>query len=275
MSSQLGIDVGGTFTDLLLLDNSTGVLRQVKMPTTPNDPANAIAAGIEKLQQQDPNALRDCTVYHAGDFIEQTLTRQQAKPVGLLVTAGFENLMASPEAIPGYGQETAVRRTPLAALCTVRGIQSRLNASGEVTADIDEEQATACISDLLRAGVSSIVVAMLHARANPLHERRLREMIEAQDGTVEILLSSEQPTGTDTAQRAQIAVVNAYTRPGLRGYLERLQTQLNTSKLFIRTCRWRTGLRRAGGALAGADAARWRCLRHQRYRSGGRTNRLP
>ncbi|MGI9335544.1 MAG: hydantoinase/oxoprolinase family protein [Gammaproteobacteria bacterium] len=234
MSARLGIDVGGTFTDLLLLDDSMdgGRLRLLKTPSTPDDQSRGIVLGIEKLLEQTripANEIR--SVLHGTTVSTNIVLEQKGAKVGLLVTENHEqvlHLARSQTPGPLAGWMIMQKPDPLADLEHTRGIVERIDSRGEVVTPLDETQARAAIAELLDAGVESITVSLLHAYANPAHERRLRALIGEAAGDLPTSISSEILPEFREYERALVTVMNAYVRPAMRHYLSNLQEKLRS-----------------------------------------------
>lgn len=230
MSSRLGIDVGGTFTDLLLFDDSTGKLHLVKTPSTPEDQSVGILTGIQNLLDQSgisPSRIE--SVLHGTTVSTNIVLEGKGAKVGLLVTENFEqvlHLARSQTPGPLAGWMVMIKPDPLADLELTRGISERINGRGEVIQPLDEEQAREAIGELLAARVESITVSLLHAYANPAHERRLREIVEELNGDVPLSLSSDLLPEFREYERTLVTVMNAYVRPSMRTYLENFERKL-------------------------------------------------
>jgi N-methylhydantoinase A len=230
MTGRLGIDVGGTFTDLLLFDEGSGAYHLVKTPSTPEDQSVGILAGIRQIVDEASVSPADIeAILHGTTVSTNIVLEQKGAKVGLLVTENFEqvlHLARSQTPGPLAGWITMEKPDPLADLEMTRGVTERINARGDVVKPLDEGRARTAISELITAGVESITVSLLHAYANPSHEQRLRELIAEADEDLPVSLSSEILPEFREYERTLVAVMNAYVRPRMRSYLSSFQDKL-------------------------------------------------
>ncbi len=209
MALRLGIEVGNGHTDLLLLDDS-GAVHGLRAANRPGDPAAALAAGIRRLSEAAGAAPGDIgTVVHGAPGLDPAAGGASA--VGLLVTAGFEHVL-----LLARGQGAG----PMADRVTATlGIAERIDAAGQVQKPIDEAAARSAIRVLRDAGANCIAVALLHAAANPAHERALKALIADEAGGLPAILSSDVVAEAADYERTVAAVAAAVLRPALTGYL--------------------------------------------------------
>jgi N-methylhydantoinase A len=231
MSSRLGIDVGGTFTDLLLFNERTGDIRLLKTPSTPADQSIGILNGVQQLiaETQVP-AAEIGALLHGTTVSTNIVLEGKGARVGLLVTENFEqvlHLARSQTPGPLAGWIIMQKPDPLADLEMTRGIRERVNARGEVVTPLDEGSARAAVRDLLDAGVESITVSLLHSYANPQHERRVKALVEEMAPEMPVSLSSEILPEFREYERTLVTVMNAYVRPSMRRYLSGFEDKLH------------------------------------------------
>ena len=230
MSARLGIDVGGTFTDLLLLDESSGEIHLLKTPSTPEDQSIGLVTGTTVLLERAkvrPGEVQ--AVLHGTTVSTNIVLEEKGAKVGLLVTENFEqvlHLARSQTPGPLAGWMIMQKPEPLADLALTRGIAERTNARGEIVRALDETQARAAIRELLDAGVESVTVSLLHAYANDVHEQRLKALVQETGSDVPISLSSEILPEFREYERTLVTVMNAYVRPSMRRYLQSLDDKL-------------------------------------------------
>jgi N-methylhydantoinase A len=230
MSSRLGIDVGGTFTDLLLFNEGSGEMRLLKTPSTPADQSVGILNGIQQLIAESNVSPRDIAALLHGTTVSTNIVlEEKGAKVGLLVTENFEqvlHLARSQTPGPLAGWIIMQKPEPLADLERTRGIPERINARGEVVRPLDEAAARQAIRDIIELGADSITVSLLHSYANPEHERRLKAIIEEIDPAMPVSLSSEILPEFREYERTLVTVMNAYVRPSMRRYLSGLEEKL-------------------------------------------------
>ena len=231
MSKRLGIDVGGTFTDLLLFDSATGDMQLLKTPSTPEDQSVGILTGTEAIIAQSATAPSQIeAVLHGTTVSTNIVLEEKGAKVGLLVTENFEqvlHLARSQTPGPLAGWIIMEKPDPLADLEFTRGIAERINARGEVITALDEDGARAAIRDLVEAGAESITISLLHSYANPDHERRLRDLVHEIDSGIPVSLSSDILPEFREYERALVTVMNAYVSPSMRRYLQGFEEKLH------------------------------------------------
>ena len=231
MSSRLGIDVGGTFTDLLLFNDGTGELHLVKTPSTPEDQSVAILAGIQRMIDEagvQPSDIQG--LLHGTTISTNIVLEEKGAKVGLLVTENFEQVLhmaRSQTPGPLAGWMIMIKPDPLADLENTRGVKERINARGEIVTPLDEGHARAAIKELIDAGIESITVSLLHSYANPTHEQRIRAIIQDLGVDLPISLSSEILPEFREYERTLVTVMNAYVGPSMRRYLENFENKLS------------------------------------------------
>jgi len=230
MSNRLGVDVGGTFTDLLLFNEQNGELRLLKTPSTPQDQSIGIMTGISELiaaSKIAPNEIN--ALLHGTTVSTNIVLEEKGAKVGLLVTKNFEqvlHLARSQTPGPLAGWMIMEKPDPLADLEVTRGISERMSAQGDVITPLDENAARQAVQELIDAGVESITVSLLHSYANPDHERRLRNIIEEVDAEISISLSSDILPEFREYERTLVTVMNAYVGPSMRRYLDSFKDKL-------------------------------------------------
>ena len=232
MSSRLGVDVGGTFTDFLLFNEQNSQLRLLKTPSTPQDQSIGIMNGISQLIAETGISPSEITALLHGTTVSTNIVlEEKGAKVGLLVTKNFEqvlHLARSQTPGPLAGWMIMEKPDPLADLELTRGIPERLNAHGEVLSPLDEVAARRAVRELVDAGVESITVSLLHSYANPDHERRLRTIIEETGTDIPISLSSDILPEFREYERTLVTVMNAYVGPSMRRYLANFEEKLKS-----------------------------------------------
>ncbi|HEY5164984.1 MAG TPA: hydantoinase/oxoprolinase family protein [Acidimicrobiia bacterium] len=229
---RIGIDVGGTFTDLVLLRPDGSVVLE-KTPTTPADQSEAVLAGLARLasaEELDLAALlaRTASIVHGTTTGDNTMIQMSGAPTGLLVTTGFRDEIELRRCYkediwdPAYPapQPIARRRVRLE-------IPERLTAEGVVDTPLDEDAVRRATRRLHAFGVTSIAVVFLHSYLNPTHELRARDLITEEYPDVELVsLSHEVYPKPPEFERTSTTLVNAYVGPPIVRYLERLERRL-------------------------------------------------
>lgn len=227
---RLGVDVGGTFTDLLLHDDASGRTFRAKTPSTPEDQSKGVAEGVKLICQKANVAPSDLSlVLHGTTVATNAVLEAKGARVGLLVTKGFENTLHLAKSwTPGplFGWIVMEKPEPLAALQDTRGICERMDARGEIIDALDEAQARAAIDDLCSSGIEALTISLMHSYANPDHERRLRALVAEMYPEIQVSLSSDILPEFREYDRAITTVMNDYVRPIMTRYLSRIETRL-------------------------------------------------
>jgi N-methylhydantoinase A len=252
---RLGIDVGGTFTDLLLYDESRRRTFRAKTPSTPEDQSIGIAKGIELISQLAGIQASDIEVIlHGTTVATNAVLEGKGARVGLLVTKGFEytlHLAKSWTPGPLFGWIIMDKPEPLASLDDTRGIAERMDARGDVIDALDLAQATAAIDDLCGSGIEALTICLMHSYANDAHERVLKRIVQERFPEIPVSLSSDILPEFREYDRAITTVMNDYVRPIMRRYLSRIEDRLGkqgvTSRLHI--------VRSDGGLMSATTAS--------------------
>ncbi len=267
---RIGIDVGGTFTDLVLCDGAEGSLCLAKVPTTPQDIALGLLQG---LRQSGAPAGRIAEIAHGTTVATNAILERKGARTGLLTTAGFRDLL---ELRDGRRRSLLGRQAafePLVPRPWRREVSERLDASGAVLAPLAEDGVKAAAEALREQDVEALAVAFLHADKNGIHERRAREILQDLWPNGHLTLGSEVCPFPDERLRMATAVLAAYLTPLMARYVESLERGLgeigtappvrfiesaggSCAPAEVRSAPLRTILSGpAGGATAGASLA--------------------
>ncbi len=182
MTYRLGVDVGGTFTDLLLVNEETGDLSRVKISSTPSDPSQGVLAGIQRILEQNrvlPNNISH--LMHGTTVATNAVLEGKGARVGLLTTQGFQQILhlaRSQTPGPLAGWIIMIKPDPPAALEDTREIKERMSAQGEVVEPLDGRQVRSMVQELVDSGVESLTVSLINSFANPSHEREIKKIIQ-------------------------------------------------------------------------------------------------
>ncbi|MGH7905787.1 MAG: hydantoinase/oxoprolinase family protein, partial [Candidatus Binataceae bacterium] len=254
MGYRLGVDVGGTFTDLVLINELSGETFRAKTASTPADQSKGVLDGIERvcaLAKIDPAQITE--VMHGTTIATNAILEGKGARVGLIVTDGYRQVLQIGRShVPGGLAGWIVWRKPepLAALEDTVEVIERIGARGEIVRPLDESSVTAALAQLKRRGVRAITVSLINSFANDAHERRIREIAERDMKGVPVSLSCEILPEMREYERTLTTVANSYVRPTVARYLENLKVELEKRGIGARL---RT-LRSDGGLMA-FDAA--------------------
>ena len=190
---RLGVDTGGTFTDLCLLDEGSGRMEVAKVSSTPHDPAEAVIEGILKLMEDhdlEPAAIG--FLIHGTTVATNALLEGKGAPTALITTAGFEDvILIGRQNRPKLYDFWARRPTPIVPPSLCFGAPERVLPSGEVLRPLDEEAVRKIIAAIKAKGINSVAVCLLHSYANGAHEQRIKALVEELHPGAFITLSCE------------------------------------------------------------------------------------
>ena len=225
---RLGVDVGGTFTDFVLLDERSGRLAREKCLTTPDDPASGIMHGIERLHAS--GAVRPehiSGVAHATTLVTNTLIERKGARTGLLATEGFRDLLELGSDMRYDMYDLAIDfPEPLVPRAQRLGVPERVDADGNALASPDLARLRDAVQTLVDDGVTSVAVCFLHSYLNPAHERTVLQFIRREFPQLEVSISSAVAPEIREYERTVTVVANAYVKPPVRSYLSRLESAL-------------------------------------------------
>jgi N-methylhydantoinase A len=231
MAYRLGVDVGGTFTDLFLVSDETGSAQyRVKTPSTPSDPSEGVLNGVSRICSEagiDVSELRN--ILHGTTVATNAVLESKGARVGLITTAGFKQILhlaRSQTPGPLAGWIIMIKPDPPASLADTREAVERMDAHGETVVPVDETQVESIVRDLVESGVESLTVALINSYVNGEHERRIGAIVERLYPGFPVTLSSDVLPEFREYERALTACMNSYVRPKVATYLEQLQTAL-------------------------------------------------
>ncbi|WP_422035410.1 hydantoinase/oxoprolinase family protein [Reyranella sp.] len=225
---SLGIDIGGTFTDLVIHDPRTGRAVIWKESTTPDDPARGALEGTRRvLEKAGARPQEIGRVVHATTLFTNALIERKGAKTGLLTTAGFGDVLeiARERKYELYDLFIEMPK-PLVPRPWRREAKERLAPDGTIEIALDVEAALAEVADLVEQGVESLAICFLHSYANAAHERAIGAAVAERFQNLSISLSSDIAPEIREYLRASTTVANAYVRPLAEIYLERLEQAL-------------------------------------------------
>ncbi|CAN5698569.1 hydantoinase/oxoprolinase family protein [soil metagenome] len=230
---RLGVDTGGTFTDATLIDEPTGAVALAKVPSTPADPAFGFLNAVERIMREQGVAPSDISyVVHGTTVATNAVIEGNVAPTGLLTTDGFRDMLEIGRQIrPSLYDLRFEKLKPLIPRNLCLGVPERLSASGEVVLPLDEDAVRRAAETLRREGVESIAVCFLHAYGNPVHERRVGELLAETFPEAMVSLSSDVAPEFREYFRASTTVINAAIRPIVSQYLNRIEEELRRAGL--------------------------------------------
>ena len=219
---RLGIDIGGTFTDVVLIGDDGTVLTQ-KVPSTPDNYAEGIAAGLAPLL---PRQIAE--VVHGTTVATNTILERKGALTGLITTKGFRDVLEIGRLrYPRLYDLTWEKPLPLASRRLRREVEERIDANGEIMQPLDVEGAREVIRWMLTQDIESLAVCLINAYINPIHERQLGELIREIAPDLPVSLSCDVLPEIKEYERTSTTVINAYLQPVVSRYLHSLSDRLN------------------------------------------------
>lgn len=218
---KVGVDVGGTFTDVVIADETSGILSQAKVPTTSPNQADGMVDGIRQaLAHATGSAVAISNVVQATTLVSNAIVERTGAKTGLVTTRGFRDVLETRrEKRSDLYDFNARLPTPLVPRALRLGVSERMNSSGAAVIDIDIDDAERAVRDLLDQGVESLAVCFLHAYMNGAHEQAVRDVILRLAPDIDISLSHEVAPRIREYPRVSTTVANAYIKPLMRRHL--------------------------------------------------------
>jgi N-methylhydantoinase A len=228
---RLGVDVGGTFTDATLLDQTTGQLRIGKVSTTPSDPSLGFWEAVRRMLQRHAVDPADVSyVVHATTTATNAIIEGKTAPTGFVTTEGFRDMLEIARQVrPSLYDLQFDKPSALVPRHRCFGVPERLDARGEVLMPLDEAALRDVAARLRAEGVEAVALCFLHSYVNPVHERRAAEILRELLPDVVLSASSEVAPEFREYSRASTTVINAVIRPVVERYLARIERRLAES----------------------------------------------
>ena len=225
---SLGIDIGGTFTDIVVFDHMSGNQFSRKELTTHDDPARAAMTGLDKVLHEDGVAAGEIgRVVHATTLFTNALIERKGAPTGLIATAGFRDMTEIGRERKYDLYDVNIARPQALAPRRLRGeVRERILADGSVHEPLDRDGLLATVRELTGRGAESIAVVFLHAYRNPAHEQQALVAIEEGFPDLAVSISSAVAPEIREYERASTTLVNAYIKPLAGRYLEHMAGEI-------------------------------------------------
>lgn len=229
---RIGIDVGGTFTDFVLVDEERDKIFTGKRLTTPHDPSAAILEGTARLMTEaGTEASAVHSVVHGTTLVTNTIIERTGAKVGLITTRGSRDALEMGKETRYDLYDLFLESPPtLVPRHLRREVAERMSAGGEVLLDFDDEAFRATARDLIEnEQVEAIAVCFMHAYRNPDHERQAKKILAEEFGATPITISSDVAPEIREFERTSTACANAYVQPRMQRYLTRLEKELQAA----------------------------------------------
>jgi N-methylhydantoinase A len=237
---RIGIDTGGTFTDVVAINEATGEILTTKTPSTPHDPSVGVLDGIRKILRLAGHAVSApaavvsrpavAAVSHGTTVATNALLQERFPGLGLVTTQGFRHVLEiARQAVPrGYGNSYFwVKPDRIVPLHLVREVPERLNFRGEVLRPFGEAAAVEVARWFRENGIDSIGVSFIHAYANPEHEQRMRAVLEREHPGAHVSMSSEVLPEYREYERTVTTLVDAFVKSRVAAYVGAIQSRLD------------------------------------------------
>lgn len=253
MAESFAIDVGGTFTDLVVLDESTGTIGTAKVPTTPANPATGVMQAVEKAALRLSSAER---FLHGTTLGLNTLLENKGAKVGIITTSGFRDVLEIGRMLWPMYQMHWQQPAPLVPRYLRRDVKERVRADGHVLRPLDEEEVRLAVRDFVEQGVEAVAVCFLHSYVFPDHEQRVGEIIAKEFPALAVTLSHEVTREYREYERTSTTAADALIKKRLNDYISNLATDLREGGF-----RGSFLLTRCDGGVMSASEARRRPIR--------------
>ncbi len=236
---RLGCDIGGTFTDFVLLNDETGEIKINKCLTTPTDPSDAVAQGIGELEQKVPDLTgRLDEVIHGTTLVINAIIERKGASTGLITTKGFRDVLELGREIR-YAPYDIFAEFPEPLIPRSRRLEvdERVRSDGTVLKPLDPKEAREVVRRLMDMGVESIAVCLINSFENPAHEMMIKDIIEEEAPDLSVSVSYKVLPQIREYERTSTTATNAYVKPLTGRYLSKLEGRLRSiginAQLFI------------------------------------------
>ena len=251
---SIAVDIGGTFTDITLVDRGTGLLHKAKTPSTPQDPSIGFINGVRQIMAEAGVSAADVShVFHGTTVATNTILEMNGASCALLTTSGFRHVLEIgrhdiPRSENIYSWVKPKRPVSAQRIYEVDG---RMDFEGRELAPLSEEMVRRAVAEIRRRGISTIAVCYLHSYANPAHEQRTREIIAAEHPEALVSLSSEVLPTFREFERSMVTLLNCYVMPKVSSYVANLERRIAESDVDARLL-----LMKSSGGVTGVDTIR-------------------
>jgi N-methylhydantoinase A len=255
MSYRLGVDVGGTFTDFLIIDEATGRTYRDKAPSTPHDPSEAVIAGARALCARAGISPQDLELFlHGTTVATNAVLEQKIARVGLIVTEGYRDILQIARSLVPGGLAAWIvwpKPTPMAPLEATIEAPGRMGADGVEVRALDEAKLRANLRRLAEEKVEAVTVCLINSYVNDAHERRVAEIVAEELPDLPVSLSADILPEMQEYERALTTVANSAVRPTVSRYVANLERELGAWGANARL-----SLLRSDGGLMSAEKSR-------------------
>ena len=238
-SYRLGCDIGGTFTDFVLVNDETGEFEINKCLTTPADPSDAVEYGIRELMKRSPGFMPHIDeIIHGTTLVINAILERKGARTGLITTRGFRDVLELGREIRYDAYDIfAEYPLPLVPRYLRHEVRERIASDGRVLVQLDPDEVQTVLSELLDLGIESLAVCLINSYENPAHEKQIKEIINRIAPDLSLSTSYEVLPQIREYERTCTTATNAYVKPITADYLKKLSSRLASlgfkGKLFI------------------------------------------
>ncbi|MCP3673465.1 MAG: hydantoinase/oxoprolinase family protein, partial [Gammaproteobacteria bacterium] len=238
-SYRLGCDIGGTFTDFVLVNDVTGEFQTNKCLTTPSDPSDAVETGIQQFLEINPGFMDQVTeVIHGTTLVINAIIERKGSKTGLITTKGFRDVLelGREKRYDAYDIFSEYPK-PLVPRFRRLEVDERLASDGRVLKNLDPDEVREVIHKLKETGIESLAICLINSYGNPEHELAIKKLVEEEASELFLSTSVEVLPQIREYERTCTTATNAYVKPITSRYLKKLNDRLGTlgfkGKLFI------------------------------------------
>lgn len=225
---RIGVDVGGTFTDFVLVDEHRDMIFTGKQLTTPTDPSKAICEGVARIAREAGIEMSDLDgIVHGTTLVTNAVIERNGAKVGLITTKGFRDVLEVGHEMRYDLYDLFLEKPePLVPRSLRLTVNERIGSEGEILVNLDEEELKTASDELVAGGVDAIAVCFINSYINPQHEQRANEIIVSAHPEIPVTVSTVVAPEIREYERTNTAVANAYVLPLMRRYINDLQDKL-------------------------------------------------
>jgi N-methylhydantoinase A len=247
---NVAVDVGGTFTDVLVFDEGSGELTEGKVLSTPDDPSRGVVEGMEAVCEKVGIGFTDLKlIFHGTTVVTNMILTNTGSRVGLLATKGHEQVLLLARAwTPGplYGWMALQKPDPPADPTDTVGITERMGPDGSVLTELDEDGVREAVNKLVDRGVESLAIGFLNSYVNPTHERRAQDIVREEYPDLSISISADIGQEYGEYERTLTTVVNTAVQPRTMLYMRNFESSMGEKRFDGRL----SIVRSDGGAMS-------------------------
>ena len=238
-SYRLGCDIGGTFTDFVLVNDETGEFQINKCLTTPGDPSDAVEQGIQELQERNSDFMpRLGEIIHGTTLVINAIIERKGSKTGLITTKGFRDVLELGREIRYDAYDIfSEYPKPLVPRYLRKEVDERITSDGRIIQELKDDEVKKVVSELQDLGITSLAVCLINSYENPIHEKRIKELVESETEDLFLSTSFEVLPQIREFERTCTTATNAYVKPITANYLKKLSGRLGSlgfqGKLFI------------------------------------------